>query len=531
MLLMNLYGIQIDYKSALESSMRNEIEGIPSSADIKCGTRTTWAIEAYRDLLDSKLYEAYIQSRQIEPVRDRAMQSPAGYFELHWNDTGNHAVPQEDLGGNGIPDYIDSAAVIFDYVRDIEVNQMGYLPPPGEDGNELIPYPIYFTNHFKYGETIKKEVIEANLPAITYTSYIEVDNDFSEYYFPTQGLAGLKVTAAHEFHHAVQLGYFYRDEDRYFFEMTSTWMEEHIYPDIDDYLYYLDYFFGVVSNSRFDLAFDTYPYANGLYLQLLESKYDSPIVKSIWEKMREDKSLAAIVSTLESHGQSWMESLNEYGLWLYYTGSRAISDKFFTDAAFFPEIQIKSADKIEFETAFVDDLSITKIANRYLEFQNMRGQILDIEVVSDENNDTGFRMITPNSYSQSYNTNHKITSDPIDSEQLILLITNSEEEEIITTTEIVISGSINLTTVYPFPNPLNTRKYETMRFQNVPPEAELNIYNTSGKRVARIKNQGSSRIRSWHLKNDDGEQVAAGIYFFLVQGDGLLKRGKFSIIR
>ena len=529
-LILNSHGVQIDIKSILESFMRSEINDQPTFNDIKCGTRYDLAVEIHQDKLDPGLYEMYVQTKRSEPIRQRSLVTPSGFFELHWDDSGSHAVPQEDISGNGYPDYIDSAAVILDHVRQIEVEQMGYLPPPGEDGNPAIPYHIYFTNLPLYGETKIGDIIPANLPDMTYTSYIEMDNNYSEYNFWTKGLDGLKVTAAHEFHHAIQLGYNLREDDIYFFEMTSTWMEEYIYPEINDYLNYLDYFFEVVSNSRFDLVYQTYPYANSIYLQML-AKNDASIVKSIWDKIKTEPSLSALISTLDQHNTTWFESLGEYGLWLYYTGDRARSGEFFTDAAFFPQVTIKSEDNIVFDAAYVDDVNIKEIANRFLEFQDVRGRILDIQVIANENYESGYRSMTPHSYSQVYPVNNLITSKPIDSDSVVLVITNAEKNEILTTIKITLSGSIDLTSVYPYPNPVNTKEVESVRFQNVPPAAELHIFNTTGKRIARVENQGSSRVRSWYLKNNDGEKVAAGIYVFLVQGEGLLKRGKFSIIR
>ncbi len=529
-LILNSHGVQIDNKSILESFMRSELYGQQTFPDIKCGTRYGLAVEIHRDKLDPGLYEIYARTKSSEPIRQRSLVTPSGFFELHWNDSSSHAVPQEDLGGNGYPDYIDSAAVILDHVREIEVEQMGYLPPPGEDGSAAIPYHIYFTNHFQYGVTRIGDIIPANFPNSTYTSYIEMDNNYSEYYFPTKGLDALKVTAAHEFHHAIQLGYNFREDDFYFFEMTSTWMEEYIYSEINDYLNYLDYFFEVVSNSRFDLGNLTYPYANSIYLQML-AKNDASIVKSIWDKIKTEKSLSALFSTLEQNNTTWLESLGEYGLWLYYTGDRAISGKFFTDAAFFPQVTIKSEDNIVFDDAYVDDVNIKEIANRFMEFQDVRGKILDVQVIADDNLESGFGIMTPHSDPQVSQVNNLITTPPIDSDQMVLVITNAQKNETRTNIDIVLSGSIELTSIYPYPNPVNTEDVEIVKFRNVPPEAELHIFNTSGKRVARVENQGSSRVRSWYLKNDDGEKVSAGIYVFLVQGEGLLKSGKFSIVR
>ena len=531
-IVVNSHAYQTDMKSVLENFIKGELSGQPVVQDVKCGTRYALEIKHNQNLLDPELYNNFIQVKKSKLAQQRSVISPSGFFELHWDDTGLNAVPQEDLSGNGFPDYIDSAAVILDHVWDVEVEQLGYSPPPGIDGNPAIPYPVYFTNLFMtYGVTSAVDLVTINLPDTTYTSYIEFDNNYSESYFQTKGLNGLKVTAAHEFHHAIQLGYNFREEDIYFFEMTSTWMEEYLYPNINDYLNYLDYFFETVSNSRFDFFGYTYPYANSMYLQMLEDQYDASIVRSIWEKIKTTKSLPALIATLEQSGSTWFESLGEYGLWLYYTGDRAIPGEFFNDAPFFPEIKIKSEDNVEFDTLYVDDLNIKEIANRYLKFQDVRGKIIRIQVNANEHPQAGFRIMTPFSYLQLYQINNVVTSHPIDSDQMILVMTNAEVNQIATTIDVGLIGSIDLTSVYPFPNPVLTKDTEVVRFQNVPPEAELYIFNTSGKRVANVKNHNNSRIRTWYLRNDDGQSVSTGIYIYLVQGDGLLKTGKFSIIR
>jgi len=530
-LILNCHGFQIDIKSELENFIKSELGDQPTFHDIKCGTRYGLRIENHKNEIDQGLYDMHVRLKRSEPIRERSLLSPAGNFELHWDDTGIHAVPQEDLSGNGYPDYIDSAAVILDHVWTVEVEQMGYNPPPGEDGNPSIPYPIYFTNHFLYGVTWKGDLIAANLPDTTFTSYIELDNNYSEYYFPTQGLDGLKVTAAHEFHHAIQLGYNYREEDEYFFEMTSTWMEEYLYPEINDYLNYLDYFFEVVSNSRFDLANNTYPYANSMYLQMLEVQHGISIVRLIWEKIRTTKSLPALISSLEEKGSTWFESLGEYGLWLYYTGDRAITGKYFNDASFFPQITIKSEDNIEFNATYVEDIITSEIANRYLEFREVRGKKIEIQMSANDSPESGFRIMTPFSHSLLYPVNNQVTSDPIDSDKMVLVSTNAQNDQTLATIEARLTGSIDLTSVYSFPNPVLTKDVQVVRFQYIPPEAELHIFDISGKRVAVVESQGSSQTRSWYLKNDNGQTVSAGIYMFLVQGEGLLKTGKFSVVR
>lgn len=531
LMILNCFALQVDQKQQLENYIRNQLLHQTYLSDVKCGTQYDLMIHSHQDQIESDLYQRYLSEVKKQPEWERSMVTNSGYFSLHWMESGINAVPLEDISGNGYPDYIDSAAVIFDMVRDIEVNQMNYAPPPAQDGTPVIPYPVYFLALGDYGVTVPSYIDIPNLPGTNYTSYIKLDNNYSDYFFPTKGLDALRITAAHEFHHAIQLGYNFRSEDLYFMEMTSTWMEEVIFPDINDYFNYLPSLFNNVSNTRFDLSFGTYRYGNSVYLQMLESEHGSEIVKSIWDRILVEPSLNALKYTLEENNDSWVESLGEYGLWLYYTADRSQPGKFFSDAAHFPKVRINAMDKFVFENNFTEDVSIEAVSNRYLEFYYVRGKILETKVSVGDSPLAGFRNLTPYSYSIFRPLNQPIIGEPVDSDTMTIILTNSEYEYLSTNINISQSGEIDLTSIYPFPSPVNININETINFQNVPPEADLYIFNTRGRRVSVIQNQGRSYVRSWNLNNEMGEQVAAGVYMYLVQGEGLFKTGKFSIIR
>ncbi|TFH00744.1 MAG: hypothetical protein E4H13_06710, partial [Calditrichales bacterium] len=142
---LNLYGFQVAEKDFLENMIRAELTGEPMMTDIKCATRYHVAIYENSDQIEPGLYRDFVQSVMVQPVRQRSLVSPGGYIQLYWDDTGINQVPQADLSGNGYPDYIDSAAVIFDRVYKYQVETMGYRPPPKYSGGADIPYPIYFT--------------------------------------------------------------------------------------------------------------------------------------------------------------------------------------------------------------------------------------------------------------------------------------------------------------------------------------------------------------------------------------------------
>jgi hypothetical protein len=313
-------------------------------------------------------------------------------------------------------------------------------------------------------------------------------------------------------------------------------MEEVVYPNINDYLFYLDEFFNTVSNERFNFFSGFYPYANSLYLQMLESQYGRNIVRSIWDQIKQANgrnpfAMPAIRSVLTLNNSSWLESLGEYGLWLYYTGDRVLTDQFFEDALYFPMVSVKAVDIFEFSESLDIEVMNSMISNRFLEIYNVQGKILNIDGIAGGVSETGFRPLTRHSYSIFHPLPQQITGEPVDTDTLTLILTNSENDYIDFIINLTLTGTVNITSVFPFPNPVNLTSTNAVRFRNVPPEADLYIYNTVGQRVAVIDSDDGGTIRSWSLKNESGKQVAAGVYLFLINGEGLSEIGKFAIIR
>ncbi len=71
-------------------------------------------------------------------------------------------------------------------------------------------------------------------------------------------------------------------------------------------------------------------------------------------------------------------------------------------------------------------------------------------------------------------------------------------------------------------------------FVNLPPKCTIRIFTADGKQVRKIDHDSPEDFgrESWDLATEDGPEVAFGIYFFVVQADGMdTKRGKFAIIK
>jgi len=86
-----------------------------------------------------------------------------------------------------------------------------------------------------------------------------------------------------------------------------------------------------------------------------------------------------------------------------------------------------------------------------------------------------------------------------------------------------------------YPNPFlwDGRSNTKAIINNVPPDADLNIYSADGSLVRRIllEQRGFSATVSWDGRNGYGEPVASGIYFLVAVSESGVSRGKIALIR
>lgn len=275
-----------------------------------------------------------------------AYDSPGGHFKIHYTKSGPNAVfqPNVDLNGNGVPDHVDECANILEYVWTKEIDTLGYNPPPsdgwypstwnnGGDGK----YDIYLLD---LGSAILgytfPETTDAPNPAQVWhwTSYVVLDNDYTDYPAFHSQYEWLSVTSAHEFFHAIQMGYDAFENEvvtedfvkPYWMEMSAVWMENQVYDYINDYIYYLPAFFNRpwISLRNFD---GLHPYASVVWPMYLGEKFGIDIVKEIWTRCGQiegDNILSATDEILANlYGSNLNNAFQEFSVWNYFTGDRA----------------------------------------------------------------------------------------------------------------------------------------------------------------------------------------------------------------
>ena len=92
----------------------------------------------------------------------------------------------------------------------------------------------------------------------------------------------------------------------------------------------------------------------------------------------------------------------------------------------------------------------------------------------------------------------------------------------------------NLDYLQVYPNPVHSNEFHkgAVIFDQLPIEAEIEIYNPVGQRLETLRLQVEDRGQKlWYLQNQDGVGIASGIYIYVVQHDNQRRTGKIAVIK
>lgn len=210
----------------------------------------------------------------------------SAHFTVHYTTTGIDAPDRTDADVDGVPDYVERVAAVFEEVYSAEVSAMGYRPPPVTSRYDV--YLLDLTTQGAYGFTSDEGAPTA--PNLSVGSYIEVDKAFTDPMFTVNGFYTadqmLQITAAHEFHHAIQFGYNYYF-DIWYGEATSTWMEDQVYDTVNQCYSYLTDYLPLASTISLSAALNGgSEYGRWIFNRHLAEEHGTPnVVRSIWEKL------------------------------------------------------------------------------------------------------------------------------------------------------------------------------------------------------------------------------------------------------
>jgi hypothetical protein len=242
------------------------------------------------------------------------------------------SMPDDD--GDGFPNWVELMQAEFENVW-AQHSALGYRPPrsdvdsrPSNGGDARLD--IYVDDlgvSGVFGYCTSDDPRLSNPSVFAVSAYCVVDNDYSAAQFGTRNTPGefLRVTAAHEFHHASQFAYDWL-EDLWLLEGTATNMEETIYPGVDDNLFFLRLYSPLTRPaSPLDRGgfFDS-EYGSWIFWRYLQEKTyagDPTALRRIWERADastalapDDHSVQAVARVLAADRRNLAAQFTRFGV-------------------------------------------------------------------------------------------------------------------------------------------------------------------------------------------------------------------------
>jgi len=306
--------------------------------------------------------QAILQSAFYRPNLPDSYVTPGGFFKIHYSTVGYNAVSTDDFDQSGIPDYIEEIGDSFEYVYALEVEEMGYNPPPHDDNADGPEWDVYIKDIDDYGYTTWEHEIPGS--PNRWTTYVTLDNNYN--HTETTGLDGARVTVAHEFFHMIQFGYYFRGTDIFLMEAASTWMEDVAYDHINDYYYYLPAFFGA-TNKPFNTRDNKREYGQCVWFHFLEKRLGTrDIVREVWEQIVNYPATEALDMALRNRGHTFEEELALFYGWNMMTGYRADTTRFYPEGHNYPLIRLDASYRFLSDTVLINEVKPT--AAKYFQF-------------------------------------------------------------------------------------------------------------------------------------------------------------------
>jgi len=507
----------------------------------KCGLPVIAAAMRDRQILTGA-QRAALSVLQGRPTLQTSIVS--GGFCVHFDTTGDNTPALLDASYQRIPGtalaYADSVAAIAAYVSAYETTVLNFAPPPPDGGLGGGPeFDIYIEDlgPGAYGQTTPDNDMG---DGGTSSTFIEIHNDFSFVNPPkNKGLPAMRVTIAHEFHHAIQIGnYGFWFSDVWFHEITSVWMEDVVFHGVNDYLNYLFSSASQFVHPEIPLTSSDplvpIMYSRGIWGKYLTKRFARDAMLHIWQTIASMAPLPAIDNTLKNvYGSSLSVAFAEWALWNYFTGSRADTVKYYTEGALFPIIA---------ETFYTLNVPSQQLSGSLECLSTLYAGFLtgtDSVTVALTNLNTTCPSDGPISSSYTMTVSKSPidnTYKPISGNLFLSLNVSNPSQWLAWDIERNGVGRAAVAEGSAFPNPFMPDVEGTVFIPAADAtEGDVAIYSTSMELMYSAHQQVSSRLGQqvfvWNGKTNSGRAAQSGIYLFMLDIGGRTVTGKFALLR
>jgi hypothetical protein len=90
----------------------------------------------------------------------------------------------------------------------------------------------------------------------------------------------------------------------------------------------------------------------------------------------------------------------------------------------------------------------------------------------------------------------------------------------------------DLSAAHCYPVPFKPSEGHTkITFQDLTGKAEIRIYTIAGELVRSLSKSDANDYFDWDVRNSKGEQLASGVFVYVIKAGGKTKKGKLMVIR
>ena len=476
------------------------------------------------------------------------------HFRFHYSTSGPHAVDTKDINNNLRPDYVEDVIKVFDYVADKLHNEMGYTRPPSDgyysstrDKGGSNHYDIYIRSipSKYYGYVQPEEYSQGNgdnerselrNEKNAFTSYMAIRNNYKK--FSLSELENIKVTAAHEYFHAIQFGY---DgwEKPWLLEASAIWMEEEIYDEINDCYQYMKDWFKYPHKSLDESGFHWY--GSFIFFEYIEQHMGgSDTIRKIMEasvqsnSKEKDGSHLAINQALKLNNHSFQKALNGMSVANQIMSSFESKNYSYEEAESYPVDGPSISEIINFQFGRKDTINSSKLSRFGSEYfqvisndpvlinlTNKSGSLPDLQLNA---------ILKKNDNSYSIISSPSINIDPSELKSIFLSIVSQDtiggNWDYQLSVENGKSGTninspIEFVLNRPYPNPFNgSIKFSLYVIKDS--KITIDLIGINGRRIIRLFSgelSSGNHNYNWRGIDQNGNQVSSGVYYIKVSGE------------
>lgn len=285
------------------------------------------AAHARPDQLNSPELWHYAASDKVESTA-----SVNGNFRLHFTQTGVNSVPAGDADKNGVPDHVESLALLYEQVLAF-YQKLGFLQPRsdkdasnnGGDGK----FDVYLLDFA--GKADGSFVKEQCKDAVCYGFMVQ-ENDFKGYNYPSLDYAN-RVLSSHEFFHAVQASY-NADQGSLIAEGTAVWATEKFDQSLKDFE---DFLPGYLNHPDRPIdkpmlgPVDQFSYGAAIFFEFLDEQLGNDVILHLWQDCKvgaqgvaNPQWLPALVALLAREFKTtFADEFATFATWNMFTGKYA----------------------------------------------------------------------------------------------------------------------------------------------------------------------------------------------------------------